>query len=498
MDSHNKEINNNSFSNKNKNLVTSNQNRKNLSTKIEKYFSKSNLKSLEISYEKKIIEVKDLLMKFHLLYNSLNKIQTYMNKENSIKNINLINSEKNHKEKILLINKKSIEINKKSSNNNINVLNGTKKEKINYNKNNSINNSNKRFKIKSFKKINLLVNNINTNHYLSEKLKLKKISQKKSVRDINYKKYNMTSRKNLNIKKKNSSNYIIQLKVIFNDYKTKNFNRKKSPKSKSNKKDKNTQLKKRLEYSLKASKNTIDLNQKNFSKTISKNSNKNFKNNKNTYFKINKKLKLDKIRPINLTYENKNFSSENILRFTRSNYKDICTINISNQNMIGNKLTKSKENKFEQRYTLRNNNIKLKNKSLKNSKLFKKIKISSFNIKNDSNILFTKEKRNKKLKNNICFLFLTDNKNYDILKKIYNYLYIDENIKKGYNNYLRNIKGPLRDIYLNKCLSETKKQLDKYEDKNIEKDDDIWTIMEKEILMNKLNKINKYIEYNNS
>ncbi len=93
-------------------------------------------------------------------------------------------------------------------------------------------------------------------------------------------------------------------------------------------------------------------------------------------------------------------------------------------------------------------------------------------------------------------MFFTQNKNYNILQKIYNFLYINEDVKKGKNNYLKNIFGPFRDIYLNKCLSLIEKQKDKSDNKKNKKPDDIWSIMEKEILEHKRNKIKKYIENN--
>ena len=509
MDAHNKKINNNSFSNNNKkNLIILEQNKNQLSIKIENYFSKSKLESIEISYEKKIVEVKDLLMKFHLLYNSLNKIKTDMIKENYNKNFTPINTERNHKEKIFLIIKKS---NINSFNNKINVLSGIKNEEKDNYKNNSKNKLIKSYKIKTYKKNKIINTNLNINNFINEKLKSKKVNDKKIVRNINNKIYSFTSKNNEIIKKTNTYNYIIQSKAKFNTHKTTSFNAKKCLKIKSNNKDKNNQSKKRLTFSLKTNQNNFSLNTMNSSKTIKRNYNKFL--NKNINYKRNRNFNLDGTKTINLTDENKNFSSENILFLSRLNLEDTHNFNISNNNIIRNQLSKLKEKeikhkinksyKFEQRYTLRNNNIRnnnviLKNKSLINNRICKKSKISDFNFRNNSNILFTKEKRNRQLKKtNIFFLFLTDNKNYNILKKIYNYLYINENIKEGYNNYLKNIKGPFRDIYLNKCLSETQKQLDKFEDKNIEKDDDVWTIMEKEILINKLNKINKYIENNN-
>ena len=83
------------------------------------------------------------------------------------------------------------------------------------------------------------------------------------------------------------------------------------------------------------------------------------------------------------------------------------------------------------------------------------------------------------------------------MKRIYDFLFINEKIKDGKNNNIKNIKGPLRDIYLKKCLSTVKMQVEKFEKKRVKKDD-IWTIMEKEVLIHKLNKINEFIENNNN
>ena len=74
-------------------------------------------------------------------------------------------------------------------------------------------------------------------------------------------------------------------------------------------------------------------------------------------------------------------------------------------------------------------------------------------------------------------------------------MYINEKIKNGKDNNIKNIKGPLRDIYLNKSKHH-KKKVDKLAKKR--KKFDVWSIMEKEVLIHKLNKINEFIENNNN
>ena len=89
-------------------------------------------------------------------------------------------------------------------------------------------------------------------------------------------------------------------------------------------------------------------------------------------------------------------------------------------------------------------------------------------------------------------MFFTDKNNYKILKKIYDFLYINEKITD--KNNIKNIVGPFREIYLNKCISEIRNQLEKFELKK--KNEDVWNIMEKEVLIHKMNKINGFIQDN--
>ena len=510
----NKKNNNNSINHNNKSkLVNFKQNKEYLTIKIENYFSKSNLKSIENSCEKKVREVKELLMEFHLLYNSLNKIKTYK----KIKNIPIFNpiiSERNPKQKLLLFNKKNMDknkesINKEINNYNLNNLNLTKKEEKKIIKNNSINKPIKSFRLEKNKNNNLFRDNLNikTENSINGELNSKKMSEKKIDKVKKKIIYNFNSNENKKIKKTKTINCIINSNSKFNEHKTTNFDIKNSIESKSINKDKNNKSIKRLTFSLKSNHkiNENNLYPRNTINTLKKNYNKIL--NQKIYYKRNKNFNIDLINKINLSEKNKNFSSENILFSSKLNF--VYNHNFNNSNTIKNenKLQKyngkeikykiNKSYKFEQKYNLRKNNIQ-KNRSLINNKIIKKRKIYEFNLKNNSNILFTKEKRSRQLKKqNIFFLFLTNNKNYYILKKIYNYLYINENIKEGNNNYLKNIKGPFRDIYLKKCLSNIQNKLDKYKDKNKEKDDDILAFMEKEILIHNLNKLNKFIENNN-
>ena len=127
-------------------------------------------------------------------------------------------------------------------------------------------------------------------------------------------------------------------------------------------------------------------------------------------------------------------------------------------------------------------------------------KRSSFDLewKNNSNDLSTNEEGNKLIKkNNKLCMFFSDKKHYEILQKIYDFLHKNENIREGGNNSIKNIKGPFRDIYLSKCLSLINEEYNKFEMKKKNKND-ISTIMEKEIIVHKLNKINGFIRDNNN
>ena len=70
-------------------------------------------------------------------------------------------------------------------------------------------------------------------------------------------------------------------------------------------------------------------------------------------------------------------------------------------------------------------------------------------------------------------MFFNKKSNYQLLKKIYDFLYINERIKDGENNNVKSIKGPLRDIYLKDRLSVIQKLIEKFE-KRKGKKNDVW------------------------
>ena len=57
-------------------LLNTNQNKILLSIQIENFFNKSNLNSIELSYNKKVLDMKNLFYSFHHLYNSLNQYKS--------------------------------------------------------------------------------------------------------------------------------------------------------------------------------------------------------------------------------------------------------------------------------------------------------------------------------------------------------------------------------------------------------------------------------------
>ena len=89
--------------------MNTHQNKRLLSINIQEYFFKSNLKQLELSYEKKNSILKELLYKIHILYNSLIHIKPSLN-------INIANNKKyiisykddNSSEALVLINNKKL------------------------------------------------------------------------------------------------------------------------------------------------------------------------------------------------------------------------------------------------------------------------------------------------------------------------------------------------------------------------------------------------------
>lgn len=507
------------INNLNKNNMTqlnSNQDKKLLSIKIEKYFTKSNLNSLEKTNEKKIKEIKELLFNFHILYNSFNKMISIQNnkKKEHIQKYSVSNSIQNSYQQLYFIVKKSKD-NRQSIENskNLNLFNDNKmEEKKNFK------NIQKIKAIKSFtsdinnnKIIKDNINDANAGYLIKEKMKSKKANVK--IINLDYRHNLKNSNKRRTVVDRNS---YTKSSDIFNENKMKTLGKKKFNYQNNNENTKinisnintNNKYKKSLSYFGSPTENNNKSNNHSSTSKIKTTCYKTI--NKNKYKEISTERSLNsinKISKINLTIDNKNnFYKDNDFvtsRFTikeeknkiYNNNKTIANLNNSKEEEIFHRISINKNYKFEQRLTFKNK--QKKNINIINNRIYDKERLNDFHLKMNSDILFTKEKRTRQLKkNNIFFMFFTQNKNYNILQKIYNFLYINEDVKKGKNNYLKNIFGPFRDIYLNKCLSLIEKQKDKSDNKKNKKPDDIWSIMEKEILEHKRNKIKKYIENN--
>ena len=497
---------------------SSNQDKKLLSIKIEKYFTKSNLNSLEKSNEKKMKEIKELLFNFHILYNSFNKMISIQNnkKKENVKKYVSSNPIQNPYQKLYLIVKKSKDNNKQSIENSKNI-----------NVNNDIINEEKNLKnilkikgIKSFtsdinnnKIIKDNINDTNKGYLIKEKMKSKKTNIKIINLDYSHNLKNSIKRKNVV-----DRNSYIKSNDIFNESKIKTLGKRKINYQNNNEnakinitninRDTNNKYKKSFSYFGSSTENNNKSNSRSSTSKIKTTCSKTINKNKHKEVSTERSLNsMNKKSKINLTIDNKNsfYHDNNFVtsRFTIkekknktcNNNKALTNLNNSKEEDIFHRISINKNYKFEQRFTFKN---KLKkNINIINNKIYDKERLNDFHLKMNSDILFTKEKRSRQLKkNNIFFMFFTQNKNYNILQKIYNFLYINEDVKKGKNNYLKNIFGPFRDIYLNKCLSLIEKQKNKSDDKINKKADDIWSIMEKEILDHKRNKIQKYIENN--
>ena len=506
------------INNLNKNIMAqfnSNQDKKLLSIKIEKYFTKSNLNSLEKSNEKKMKEIKELLFNFHILYNSFNKIISSQNnkKKEHIKKYQDSNSIQNSYQQLYLIVKKSKDNNRQSIENskNLNLFHDIKneeKKEINIQKIKAIKSFTRNFNNNKIIKDN--INGINTGYIIKSKMKSKKINVK--IINLDYRHNSKNSNKRRTVGDKNS---FTKSNDTFNEGKIKTLGKRKFNYQNNNENSKinitniisdtNNKYKKSLSYFGSSSENN---NKSNSHSSTSKIKTTYYKTiNKNKYNEISTRRSLNSINKnsnINLTIDNKNsFYHDNTSHFTikenknktSNNNKALTNLNKSKEEEIFHRITINKNYKFEQRLTFKNK--KTKNNNIINNMLYDKEKLNDFHLKMNSDILFTKEKRIRQLKkSNIFFMFFTQNKNYNILQNIYNFLYINEDVKKGKNNYLKNIFGPFRDIYLNKCLSLIEKQKDKSDYKKNKKADDIWSIMEKEILEHKRNKIKKYLENN--
>lgn len=237
---------------------------------------------------------------------------------------------------------------------------------------------------------------------------------------------------------------------------------------------------------------------------------------------LNKRYQTKKYFRTENKHENmkKNFSSANKKNKTNYFNKYISLTNFSN------KISQISKNRFKnffpnhflnlkcQGYTFNKTNQNIKNvdnsvNSPHNSGDNKKInrmicnteydnypKITRLFVEDAKNlVLFRKDKRKNKItKSNKFFMFLLDYKNLNSLKKLYDFLYLNENLKNG--NIFKNFKGPLRNIYLNKCLKEINHKIEKIEDELKIKKDDVSLMMEREIVLHKYHKIKDFINEN--
>lgn len=461
--------------NKKQKLLNTNKNKRLISLHIENFFLKSNLNSLELSYNNKISNMKNLLLNFHILYNSLNQIKSSLNKEKSnTKKSNISNNIINSNQKSYLVIKKqnsNVQLNKiynriAEENNNKNDI--TIKKIKSYK--NSMNDKNNYSLNENILKTDLSENIFN------EKSKIKKITENKCIKDKKYKIYNFSSYNQLRKTIVNSNaikNKLIKDKNHHSIYYKIKYNEKNPPKK------------------LFISDSFIE---------------KNFKIN-NTSSNI---IKHNKI-----SIKNKNGPKHLIRNFNSLNIKSLSLLTDFNNKLYKEKNSKIKLNSSHQKKEVKNNVItksfiedknkySFQNKSKKiyldimNTKIISQGYSFDCEWKNISNNFLVNEEDNKLIKkNNKIFMFFIEPKNYEILQKIYDFLYKNENIREGDKNILKNIKGPFRDIYLNKCLSLINGEYNKFEMKK-KNQSDIWTIMQKEILIHQLSKINGFIRDNNN
>ena len=473
----------NLIENKKTKLLNTNKNRRLLFIQIEKFFQKSNLYSLELSYENKISNMKELLLKFHILYKSLENIKSSVNKENENELNIFLNKDIIPNKTINFIIKKDNFINNQlniKSNGNIKNIEGKIEE-------------NKKIKtIKSYINKAKKISNekiLKTEYFLNffDKPKFKRKTEKGNIQKNRNKLLSLTS-KNMLRKTFGECNNIKSI-IIFNEEKIKDNKYIKAIKNKFlskenykyNYNNKYMLSQSRDENHIKKNRSLQILKLKNFNKKIY---NINTLRKKNTIQNIKSSNKI----ALNLTndFENKYNIDNKVKKRLRKEKEEDMIPKINNSF------------RFEHKFTFQNKIEKINNINIINNSVHRKESYSDYIWKNNSNLLFTKEKRKKQIiKNNIFFKFFIDENNYKILHNIYDFLYLNEKIKDGKINKFRNIKGPLRDIYLNKCISMIKKQLEKFKAKKNKKDD-IWTIMEKEVLAHKLSKINEFIQNNNN
>ena len=457
-------INNNLGENKKPKLLNTYQNKRLLSFKIEKYFSQSNLKPLEISYENKNSTMKQLLFKFHILYNFLIYIKSPPNKDKkNIKKYLIPNKEKKSSQALFLDTKKKLST--KQINN---IKNKVIKTQEKYEKNKKILKPIKSF---TYLKNDILINNrvlktersVNT---LDDNSKYQQTNENKN------KNYNFNSQNKL--KKIMDDSNIIKSKNSFNE-KIK-FNKYKKIIKSTKIVDKNKYNNNKILFSADNSAHNIKTNKSTNLIQLKRNKNNNKTRLKEKYMNTNFKS-LYQIS-ININLQNQNEQS----LYNNNSYKAKNNLNLSKEETT-HKINKNY--KFKHRYTFQNENNNL-NKKDNINKIYTKESSTDFSRDYKTNF---KEKNNK----NQFLSFFTDKNNYKILTKIYDFLYINEKIKN--KNNFKNIIGPFREIYLNKCLGEIKDRLEKFELKK--KNDDVWNIMEKEVLIHKMNKINEFIQDNN-
>ena len=329
MDSRNKEI---KF--QTSKLLNTNQNKRLISIKIEEFFNKSKLKSIESSYEEKVSNMKNLLYSFHFLYNSLNHYKSLIDKENeNIKKYIISSKDKNPNELVFYVIKKKSVTNRKINKNVKTIKKAEEKfEKIN----------------KEIKTMKSYINKIkNDNDILinekilkteqsinifEDKIKIKKIGGRKELENNKKKLYNLIP--NNKIQKTREEIYDNNSKFYLNKYKK--F---------INEENNNNNYKNIMTIS-DSNKKYIKINS---SANITKL--KNIKNNFSSKNRLRDKYKkrnfksLNKISlSLNIALEHKNYHS--------NRRKIKIRLNMAKEEEITHKVSKSY--KFEHRYTFQN------------------------------------------------------------------------------------------------------------------------------------------------
>ena len=336
-------INNNLGENKKPKLLNTYQNKRLLSFKIEEYFSKSNLKPLELSYENKNSTMKQLLFKFHILYNSLIHIKSSSNKGNeNIKKYLIPNKDKKSSQALFLNTKKKLSTNQIN-----NIKNKVIKNQEKYEKNKKA--------LKPIKSFTYLKNDILLNNrVLKTERSLNTLDDNSKCQQTNENKnknYNFNSQNKL--KKIMGDSTIIKSKNNFNEKKNK-FNKYKKIIKSTKIVNKNKYNNNKILFSADNSVHNIKINKSTNLIQLKINENNNKTRLKEKYMNTNFKL-LNKIS-INIDLKNQNEQS----LYNNNSYKAKTNLNLSKEE------TTHKTNK----------NYKFKYISLKGPVIFLKLFLS--------------------------------------------------------------------------------------------------------------------------